>query len=104
MDSIRAIKEFESLISYKKEGTIINLFVSATTSLGTLYQDYTDCRLFYEAGYMQYVVEIDWNVNNYSMHSLGLHSRYTTNFQTMSFENGSLVISDENVMISIEEK
>ena len=91
-ESICAIKDFESYVRYKKESTIITVHVRAEARGAEIYNENTECRFYYEAGYAQQVVEINWNVSDTTMKALGLHSRYTTNFQEMVFEDDSLVI------------
>ena len=103
-DSIVIIKQFEELISYKKEGTFIDLFVEALTAQGFVYQNNTSCRFFYEVGYRQQVVEIDWNVSDTVMHSLGLHSKYNTNYQSFEVEKKTLIIKDGEISIYLSEK
>lgn len=102
IDYINEIKVFESYVGYKKEGTIIQLQVKATLDGKIIYDDVTECCFSYEVGYMQQVVEIDWNVNNDVMAGLGLHSRYNTNFQKFKFDNQRLIIRAGDVVITME--
>lgn len=104
IDDISAIKDFERLIHYEKESSIIELFVEALTAQGFVYQNNTPCRFYYEAGYMQQVVEIDWIVTNTVMDSLGLHSTYNTNFQRFELDEKTLIIRSGDISIYLREK
>ena len=99
MKSIEAIKAFKTIIDYKKDGTLINLYVSAKANGKNVYKDYAKCAFSYQAGYMQYSVTIDWQINNAAMQALGLHGSYNTNFQTMKFVDNSLQIKDDKSTI-----
>ena len=104
VDFIITIKKFESMIHYSKESAVVKLAVRAESEKGTIYNEKTDCRFFYDAGYRQQVVEIDWNINDDVMHALGLHSRYTTNFQEFELENKALVIRANEITIYVTEE
>ena len=95
-EEIIAICEFKQLINYAKEGTYTKLYVVATINSKTVHEAYTECRIFYQAKYMDYVVNIDWPFSNKVMHSLGLHAQYSTNFQKMKFDGESLIIEMDN--------
>ena len=102
LEDINAIKDFEFFINYQKESSIIELHVKATASEETIYEENTICRFYYEAGYGQQVVEIDWNVNNTAMKALGLHSRYTSNFQRFEFVKNNLIIHSDGIKVFIK--
>ena len=95
-EGITAVHEFKQLIRYEKEGTYTKLFVVATIGFETVYEDYAECIISYQAGYMDYAIKIDWPFNDTVMHSLGLYGQYSTNFQKMEFGGKSLLIKMDN--------
>ena len=100
-DSILSIRDFKEIIGYEREGTYIRLFVSAMVDYETVYEEYTDCIISYQAGYADYVVKIDWNVSNTVMRALGLHAQYSTNFCEMECDGCSLIVRFENGEITL---
>lgn len=101
IEYINAIKNFERIIDYKKEGTIDKLYVEAKVNGEVLYNAMAECRFFYDAGYMQQVVEIDWNMNDAEMKKLNLHGGYNTNFQKFELRRNSLILHDKNITIML---
>ena len=99
MESIEAIQTFKANIGYKKDGILKNLYVTAKVNDNTVYEDYAECSFSYQAGYMQYSVNIDWQINNATMQALGLHGSYNTKFQTMKIVDNSLYIEDDKSTI-----
>ncbi len=89
------------LFVIKKESTIVDLYVEATVVGKMVYQEHTPCRFYYEAGYMQQVVEIDWCITDTVMNNIGLHSRYNTNFQDFEFDGNMLTIKSDEFSIYI---
>jgi len=100
-DSIDAIKDFKQIVNYKKESTCIILNVEAVVNGVIVYQGNTDCKIFYDAGYEQYEVNVNWNISDEVMSNLGLHGSYNTNYQKMKTENNSLFIVGDNYCIKL---
>lgn len=101
IEDVSAVKKFEEIVHYKKEGTPINLCVEALVEGKIVYQDSTTCYISYNAGYMQYSVMIDWSFPDKVMSDLGLHGSYSTNFQRMKIEQDALVITGDNYRIKL---
>lgn len=100
-EGILAIHDFKQFIGYQKEGTFVKLFVIAVVDGRCVYEDYTNCRIAYDVGYMQYTVDIEWALNDSAMHALGLYSKYNTNYQEMLFDNMVLIIQGKNYEIRL---
>ena len=101
LEDIMAVKKFEEIICYKKEGTGIVLNVEASVDDKLVYQETTTCYFSYNAGYGQCNVTVDWNISNDVMSNLGLHGSYKTNFQRMVVEKRSLIITGYNYRIRL---
>lgn len=100
-EDISAVKKFEKVIYYKKEGTPVSLYVEALVDGKNVYQGNATCYISYNVGYMQYSVMIDWSFPDKVMSDLGLHGSYSTNFQRMKVEQDALVITGDNYRIKL---
>ncbi len=100
-DSITAVREFEQIIGYKKEGTFIKLYTEAVVDGRVIRQGNEDCRISYNIGYEQYNVAINWNMSDTVMHNLGLHGSYNTNYQTMTVKKNALIIKGDGYQIRL---
>lgn len=83
------------------DGREIDVFAEAYSGSTLLYQDGAQIYCNYDYGYMQYSVSIYWKLNDDSMHELGLHGKYNTNFQDFSFSNDMLIIISGDIKICL---
>ena len=65
------------------------------------FSDTATAFIFYDVGYAQFRIEIEWSFSNEIMHALGLRGSYNTNFQTFEVDGAALIIQDTKSKIRI---
>ena len=104
IDSIAAISQYrESKNILNKDGQFFKTKATVFNKNNIcIYCDIIEYSFSYNAGYGQYNINILWNMEEISSTALGLFQTYNTKFQSVSFENDSLIIADNKIRIILE--
>lgn len=101
-ENIEAIFNYRQLKSILgKDGQIFTTKVHAFNKDKLIYDGKVQYSFSYHAGYEQYQVSIIWDMSPISASTMNLRGAYNTNFQSFSFENNSLTITDQGNEIKI---
>lgn len=100
MDSIAAVKKFIQDHNIE-QGQPFQANIKVQMPQEPAFSDTATAYIFYDVGYAQFRIEIEWSFGDTIMHALGLRGNYNTNFQTFEVDGAALIIQDTKSKIRI---
>lgn len=100
MDSIMSVNKYMHAHNIE-QGQPFQAKISVQIAHKPDLDDTAEVYIFYDVGYAQFRIEIEWSFGDNIMYALGLRGSYNTNFQTFEVDGAALIIQDTKSKIRI---
>lgn len=95
MDSITAVQKFIQDHNIER-GQPFQANINIQMPQKPAFPDTATAYIFYDVGYAQFRIEIEWSFGDDIMHALRLRGNYNTNFQIFEVDDTALIIQDSS--------